>query len=124
MSLEDLLNEEPPVAIKRQAQPGAVDANGIPLHGLVTVPELTSVSGRIIRSSARQQESWGSLGIQAEYEFLTMTGEILNGDFIWTADSRLYRVVGVRTKLYGKGTIPTSWKYPLSEEDTGATAMS
>lgn len=123
MSLEDLLAEEPPVAVKRQSKPGAVDGNGIPLHDLQTVAGLETVAGRIIRSSARQQESWGSLGIMADYEFLTMTGEILNGDFLYTTDSRLFRVVGVRTKLYGKGTIPTSWKYPIQEQDTGATEM-
>lgn len=123
MSLEDLLNDEPPVAVKEQAQPGAVDANGIPLHGLRTVSGLESVSGRLIRSNARQVESWATLGIEADYEFLTMTGSILNGHFLSTSDGRLFRVVGVRTKLYGKGTIPTSWKYPCKELDTGAQPM-
>jgi hypothetical protein len=124
LSLQDLLDEEPPVAVKRQQAPGRVDGSGIPMHLLVPVEGMESVAGRIIRSSARQQESWGSLGIEADYEFLTMTGGILNGDFLYTADGRLFQVVSVRAKLYGKGTIPTSWKYAIREQDTGATAMS
>lgn len=123
MSFTDLLASEPPVTIQRQVQPGTVDENGIPVHGLVNVPTLTQVFGRLIYGSARQKSMWMSLGIEADYEFLTQEPGILNGHFILTADGRLFRVTGARVKRYGKGSIPTSYKFPCVETNTGATSV-
>lgn len=123
MSFSDLLADEPPVTVKMQLRPGAVDGNGIPVQGLVVVPTLSSVAGRLIYGSARQVAAWLSLGIEANYEFLTEEPGILNGYFLVTADNRLFRVTGTRVKRYGKGTIPTSYKYPCLEMSTGATSV-
>lgn len=112
MSIESLLDDEPPATLKRQAQPGKVDSAALPLHSLVTV---RSVQGRAVLLSARQIDSWLALSIQADYEFYTLDESIENGQFIDLDDGRLFRITGTALKRYEKGNIPTFFKYPMVE---------
>lgn len=112
MSLEQLLDEEPPATLQKQANPGRVDAVGMPLHSL---SDVRSVSGRAIRLSARQVEAWRTLAVEASYEFLTFDGDVQNGHFLKLSDGRLFRVTGTGARWYEKGGIPTYYKYPMVE---------
>lgn len=112
MSLESLLDDEPPATLKRQAQPGKLDSAAIPLHSLVTVRD---VQGRAVLLSSRQIDSWLALSIQADYEFYTLDEAIENGQFILLEDGRLFRVTGTMSKRYQKGNIETFFKYPMVE---------
>jgi hypothetical protein len=119
MSLQDMLDEEPPVTLQRQVAPGAKDAAGLPLHALQDVYQL---QGRIIRGNARQQAAWLTLGIEADAEFLTMDLTLQNGDFIQvsvtdsTPTPELWRIVGTWDIWREKGTIPAYAKYALVQE--------
>lgn len=114
MTMERLLAEEAPVTILRQTNPGRVDVRGIPLHDLT---ELGGVEGgmRLVPNSTTQQAMWHSLGVKCGYTGIALVDTIQNGMFLYTADARLFRVVGVMKKHYAKGAIPTHYDYPLEE---------
>lgn len=116
MAIEDLLADEDPSVLMRQARPGQVDLQGLPLHGL---QDVCSVQGRPVLASARQVSAWHALDIEADYEFVTLEDDVRNGDFIRLSDDRLFRMTGVGQKRYGKGSIQTYYKYPLVESSLG-----
>ena len=112
MSIEALIDEEPPVIVQRQARPGEADAGGVPLHSLVDV---RTVSARLVVMSAKQVQAWMSLAIEADYELWTLDGDIENGQLVRSADGRLFRVTGTGQTWYEKGSIPTYHTYALVE---------
>ena len=115
MSIDGLIGEEPAVTLKRQLNQGKTDDAGAPIHDLTTVKTLR---GRLIPAGAKQVAAWLSLAVEADYELLTFDGTIRNGDFVVSADSRTFRVMGVGNRRYAKGRIPTYYKYPLLEART------
>lgn len=118
-----MLGEEPQLTVLKQVTPGAINLQGVPEHDLES---LRTIEGRLVLGSARQLEAWLSLGIEANYELITEDGEIENGHFIKYSqqgtyqgeEDRTFRVMGVGARKYGKGNIPTFWKYPLLEVRT------
>ena len=112
MSIQTLIEVEPLVAVLRQSVPGDVDAEGIPIHGLITI---RSIQGRVASGSASQVDAWRTLGIEANYTLHALDGEVENGQFVRTADDRLFRVTALRQKRYAKGNIPTHFSYAIQE---------
>lgn len=115
MTIESLLAGEPLLIVQKQANPGKADLTGIPEHDLTGDERYVSGGGRVVRGSARQIEAWRSLGIEASVSLITKDGSIANGEFVYSADARLFRVTGVRNKAYGKGRIPDHYSYPMEE---------
>lgn len=113
MSMESLLASEPVHSVYRQAQPGEKDAGGLPVHGLV--PD-RSIVGRLKPNSSRQKEMWASLGVESDYTLISQDLSVKNGEYVKSADNRLFRVVSVGEISYGKGSIPTHTRYALQQE--------
>jgi hypothetical protein len=120
MSLSDMLDEEQPCMLFRQRQSDQVDGSGIPIHNPAMIRLL---QGRVMRSNSHQIEVWLSLGVKADYEFLTSDRDIRESDIIQTPpdpdnnmpNGRSFQVQGTRNVWFAKGTIDGHVKYPIEE---------
>ncbi len=96
-----------------QKRPGLTDGAGIPLHSLELV---RFVVGRLAPANANQVQAWASLGVACNYEIYTMDEGIYNGQFVLSADKRLFRVTSTHGISYGKGNIKEALSYALLED--------
>ncbi len=101
----------------RQRVPTNLDALAIPLNELVAV---RSVQGRADTQSARQQESWGTLGVKVDWAFVTVDPAIISGDVIQIPPDehfpqRWLRVTGTADTFRAKGNIEGHLEYPCAE---------
>ena len=113
MSQASLLETEPPHQLMMQKKPGLTDGAGIPLHALELV---RFVVGRLAPANANQVQAWASLGVACNYEIYTQDQEIYNGQFLLSADNRLFRVTSTHGLSYQKGNIQTALSYALLED--------
>lgn len=117
MTLAAQLDEEEPCMLLRQRVLRNTDGLAIPLNELVPVRQ---VQGRVDDMSARQMESWGTLGIAVDWVFLTLDQQIINGDVVQVPPSQFFpqrylRIVGKGSVFRTKGAIDDHVEYPCRE---------
>ena len=119
MTFDSLANQT--ATIYRKPTAGTKTTGGLATGSAST--EVGTARGRLALASARQVAMWTSLGIFAEYNFITKSSAVRNGDVLTITDQfgrsyGTFRVTGgAGFPRVGEGGIQTYWNYPISQTD-------
>lgn len=124
MSFDSLANQT--AAVTRKSSPTATNPAGLPTGSADTA--VGTIKGRLKRGGARQVTAWAALGIDAEYEFITKSMDVRNGDVLTITDQfgrsyGTFQVVGGSFPYVGEGSIESYCNLPCKQiSRTGVTS--
>lgn len=117
MSFDSMVATQPIIIVLRSSSPNATTSGGL-ADPSAPVAQF-SIQGRLVLASGTQRSIWATLGIEADYELLTQSSSVQNGDILQVTDpnygTRTFRFMGTRGQRMGQGGIQSFTKYPVKE---------